>query len=124
MAVFKHLTLFPLLALVMSASLILSHVGCADQQESNASPTAVETPATETPADSEPPETDEQTSETEASSVESQQAEVVDSAISSDDTPESWTSFRNSPQQLGVAHTTLPDNLELLWEYEAPDGLL
>ncbi len=38
-------------------------------------------------------------------------------------TDESWTSFRNGPRQLGVAHTTLPDDLELLWEYDAPDGM-
>ncbi|MBX3438525.1 MAG: PQQ-binding-like beta-propeller repeat protein, partial [Planctomycetaceae bacterium] len=37
--------------------------------------------------------------------------------------PASWTSFRNSPQQLGIAHTTLPDDLQLLWERDAPDGV-
>ncbi|MGD9853991.1 MAG: PQQ-binding-like beta-propeller repeat protein [Planctomycetaceae bacterium] len=36
---------------------------------------------------------------------------------------ESWTSFRNGPQQLGIAHTTLPEQLELLWEHDAPDGV-
>ena len=34
-----------------------------------------------------------------------------------------WTSFRNGPQQLGIAAAPLPDNLELLWEYPTPDGV-
>jgi eukaryotic-like serine/threonine-protein kinase len=36
---------------------------------------------------------------------------------------DSWTSFRNGPQQLGIAEGTLPENLELLWEHPAPDGV-
>lgn len=36
---------------------------------------------------------------------------------------DSWTSFRNGPQQLGIAHAPLPETLELLWEHSAPDGV-
>ena len=36
---------------------------------------------------------------------------------------EGWTSFRNGPQQLGIADAPLPENLELLWEHPAPDGV-
>lgn len=45
------------------------------------------------------------------------------SASSGETRAESWTSFRNGPQQLGIAHTTLPETLELLWEHDAPDGV-
>lgn len=34
-----------------------------------------------------------------------------------------WTSFRNGLQQLGIAESPLPENLELLWEHPAPDGV-
>src|SRR6185312_3084034 len=33
--------------------------------------------------------------------------------------PESWPSFRNGNQQLGVATTKLPAKLEKLWTHEA-----
>jgi len=35
--------------------------------------------------------------------------------------PESWPSFRNGNQQLGVATTTLPQKLERLWVHKAGD---
>ena len=35
---------------------------------------------------------------------------------------ESWTSFRNGLQNLGIANSPLAENLELLWEYTTPDG--
>jgi len=38
--------------------------------------------------------------------------------------PESWASFRNGNAQLGIAHTTLPDELELLWEQELEYGII
>lgn len=40
--------------------------------------------------------------------------------------PESWTSFRNGNFQTGVATTTLPDKLELLWTYTVAekDGMI
>lgn len=124
MAVFKHLTLHSLFAVVLSAGLLMSHAGCADQQVSDASPAGVETPAAETPAVSDVLETNGQSSESETSFTENDQADVAEPPDSSDNKSESWTSFRNSPQQLGIAHTTLPDELELLWEHEAPDGVL
>jgi len=34
-----------------------------------------------------------------------------------------WTSFRNGPQNLGIAHSELPDDLELVWEIASPDGI-
>ena len=37
-------------------------------------------------------------------------------------TPTSWWSFRNSNQQLGIATTTLSENLEVLWKHAVPDG--
>ncbi|MCA9116009.1 MAG: PQQ-binding-like beta-propeller repeat protein, partial [Planctomycetaceae bacterium] len=36
--------------------------------------------------------------------------------------PEDWTSFRNGRQLQGLAGTTLPEELELLWKHPAPDG--
>src|SRR5690242_8776910 len=33
--------------------------------------------------------------------------------------PESWATFRNGNQQLGVATTKLPEKLEMLWSQEA-----
>ena len=36
---------------------------------------------------------------------------------------DAWTSFRNGPRQLGIAGSSLPEELELLWEYPAPDGV-
>lgn len=35
----------------------------------------------------------------------------------------SWASFRNGPQQRGVAGSKLPDKLELLWEYKTEFGV-
>ncbi|HUG93758.1 MAG TPA: PQQ-binding-like beta-propeller repeat protein [Planctomycetaceae bacterium] len=35
----------------------------------------------------------------------------------------SWPSFRNDPQQTGVAGSTLPEKLELLWKRPAADGV-
>lgn len=35
----------------------------------------------------------------------------------------SWASFRNGPQQRGVAGSTLPQKLELLWDYETEYGV-
>ncbi len=37
--------------------------------------------------------------------------------------PTSWASFRNGNQQLGIATSKLPDELELLWKYKATDGV-
>lgn len=37
--------------------------------------------------------------------------------------PEDWPSFRNGNLQQGVAKTTLPEKLELLWEYPSSDGI-
>ena len=45
---------------------------------------------------------------------------VTTDALPADD---GWTSFRNGPQQLGVATSSLPNDLKLLWEYPAPDGV-
>ena len=36
----------------------------------------------------------------------------------------SWASFRNGNQQLGVATTTLPQQLELLWKVPSQDGFV
>lgn len=38
-------------------------------------------------------------------------------------TPASWWAFRNSNQQLGIATSTLPERLEVLWKHPAPDGV-
>ncbi|WP_437227837.1 PQQ-binding-like beta-propeller repeat protein [Planctomicrobium sp. SH661] len=35
---------------------------------------------------------------------------------------DSWTSFRNSPDNLGIAKTSLPEELKLLWALETSDG--
>lgn len=35
---------------------------------------------------------------------------------------ESWVSFRNGHQNLGIAASPLPEKLELLWEFPTPDG--
>ena len=37
--------------------------------------------------------------------------------------PSSWSSFRNGNLQLGVAHTELPENLEVLWKIDVTDGV-
>lgn len=37
--------------------------------------------------------------------------------------PQSWPSFRNGNQLLGVAHSGLPKTLELLWEIPIADGV-
>lgn len=37
---------------------------------------------------------------------------------------DSWTTFRNGPQLLGVALSGLPEKLEQLWEVAAPDGVV
>ncbi|MEZ6052523.1 MAG: PQQ-binding-like beta-propeller repeat protein [Planctomycetaceae bacterium] len=84
----------------------------------------------QTPVPSDRMETDTQTADPAESIAEvtvkaSDEAPSVE-AVDEGNTPvdlEGWTSFRNGPQQLGIAHTTLPDELELLWEYEAPDGV-
>ncbi len=39
-------------------------------------------------------------------------------------TGEEWTSFRNGPSLTGVAATTLPEKLELLWSVETEDGVV
>ena len=36
---------------------------------------------------------------------------------------QNWPSFRNGNLQEGVAHTTLPAELELLWKYTSSDGI-
>lgn len=36
---------------------------------------------------------------------------------------QNWPSFRNGNLQQGVAYTTLPDELELLWEHPSSDGV-
>jgi len=36
----------------------------------------------------------------------------------------SWASFRNGNQQLGVAHCSLPEKLELLWKVPVSDGVV
>lgn len=38
------------------------------------------------------------------------------------DKAQSWVSFRNSLANQGLAAAPLPENLELLWEHETPDG--
>ncbi|QDT44328.1 Serine/threonine-protein kinase AfsK [Gimesia alba] len=38
-------------------------------------------------------------------------------------TKQNWPSFRNGNLQQGVAKSTLPDELELLWEYPSSDGI-
>ena len=35
---------------------------------------------------------------------------------------DSWSLFRGNPQSTGVAQTTLPEKLELLWEYKIEKG--
>lgn len=47
---------------------------------------------------------------------------LLASPLHADD--EGWTSFRNGHQQLGIAHAPLPEDLELLWERPAPDGVV
>lgn len=47
---------------------------------------------------------------------------AVTSAIAEEPKHESWVSFRNGHENLGIASSPLPDNLELLWEFETPDG--
>jgi len=37
--------------------------------------------------------------------------------------PAAWPNFRNGTELRGVANTTLPDNLELLWELPTTDGV-
>jgi outer membrane protein assembly factor BamB len=34
-----------------------------------------------------------------------------------------WTSFRNGPTQSGIATSSLPNELEVVWEYETHDGV-
>ncbi len=47
---------------------------------------------------------------------------VVSYACAADQQHESWVSFRNGLQNLGVATSPLPEKLELLWEFVTPDG--
>ena len=35
---------------------------------------------------------------------------------------ESWSQFRGDPSLTGIAASTLPENLELLWSYEAGEA--
>jgi eukaryotic-like serine/threonine-protein kinase len=46
------------------------------------------------------------------------------SAWATEKPADEWTTFRNGPQLLGVAATTLPDKLEQLWEVPTPDGVV
>jgi outer membrane protein assembly factor BamB len=38
--------------------------------------------------------------------------------------PESWATFRNGNNQLGIAKTTLPEKPELLWQFSTSDGVV
>jgi eukaryotic-like serine/threonine-protein kinase len=38
--------------------------------------------------------------------------------------PESWATFRNGNRQLGIAKTTLPEKLDVLWEFSTSDGVV
>jgi outer membrane protein assembly factor BamB len=38
--------------------------------------------------------------------------------------PESWATFRNGHPQLGIAHTTLPENPEVLWRFKTSEGVV
>ena len=50
---------------------------------------------------------------------------VVAAAVGQESVPKtSWSSFRNGPEQRGVATSSLPDDLELLWDFKSPDGWL
>jgi eukaryotic-like serine/threonine-protein kinase len=38
--------------------------------------------------------------------------------------PESWATFRNGNNQLGIAKTTLPEKPDVLWEFSTSDGVV
>jgi outer membrane protein assembly factor BamB len=38
--------------------------------------------------------------------------------------PESWATFRNGNNQLGIAKTKLPEKLDVLWEFSTSDGVV
>lgn len=38
--------------------------------------------------------------------------------------PESWATFRNGNNQLGIAKTTLPEKPEVLWQFSTSDGVV
>jgi outer membrane protein assembly factor BamB len=45
-------------------------------------------------------------------------------ALAADTTKEtSWPLFRGNPEQTGVARTSLPDTLKVLWQFSAKDGI-
>ncbi len=107
-------------AVTMAVVLAMVQFGCENQNGSEPSregaATVVDSPAHVTTAPPNP-------SATADPETESRTSEVADESESGDTDAEGWTSFRNSPQQLGIAHTSLPESLELLWEYDAPDGV-
>ncbi|MFK7776871.1 MAG: PQQ-binding-like beta-propeller repeat protein [Gimesia sp.] len=59
-------------------------------------------------------------------SIKTLAAEKPEIKISSDLTKTksgNWTSFRNGNLQQGIAYSSLPEKLELLWEHESADGI-
>ncbi len=130
MSVFERFTWRPVPCVTLAAVVLMSCVGCADPSGVDSS--KVDSPAVEQSRDVvETPTTKESTvapSELRdhvepPELAEAEPSNVAEASESSDTPSESWTSFRNGPQQLGIAHTALPEGLELLWEYDAPDGV-
>lgn len=50
-------------------------------------------------------------------------SEVKEISPKPEDNKQNWPSFRNGNLQQGVAKSTLPKELELLWEYPSSDGI-
>ncbi|MDB4743498.1 PQQ-binding-like beta-propeller repeat protein [Planctomicrobium sp.] len=47
---------------------------------------------------------------------------ITSTSFGKDKKHESWVSFRNGHENLGIAASALPEDLELLWEFATPDG--
>ncbi len=125
MSVLERLSRRLEIVVTMLVLLTSIHTGCSDQPVVDRAGDVVNTPGASDTIEIDSHSTD-QNELNEVEAVTSSDEEPLDDAIAgvaiSDDV-QSWTSFRNGPQQLGIAHTTLPDELELLWEYDAPDGV-
>lgn len=133
----------PAWAVLLSAALL---AGCADTTTSNGSTVAApngngahtdEESLTELPQQTDRPghasangnghededEPGKTAGEAAANADSSAEAPIVDDGFGPVG-PESWASFRNGNAQLGVAHTTLPEELELLWKQPLEYGII
>jgi outer membrane protein assembly factor BamB len=108
------------IAALFSVALIAGCAPSSPQEPEVSSATQAKAPQTESVAA--PHTTSEETDNPTPTSSGGDDASVAPKSSGLTATADSWPLFRGSPSARGVAVSSLPENPELLWQFDAPEG--